>query len=40
MKKKFLRMALNIIKKDNPSISDVELDEYRYGLEGIYLTLQ
>ena len=40
MKKKFLRMALNIIKKDNPSISDIELDEYRYGLEGIYLTLQ
>lgn len=39
MKKKFLNMTLNIVKKDNPNITDVQLDEIRYGLEGFYLTL-
>lgn len=37
---KFLSMALDVIKNDNPNITDVELDEYRYGLEGVYLTIQ
>jgi accessory gene regulator B len=39
MKKKFLNCCLNLIKNNNPNISDVELDEIRYGLEGLYLTI-
>lgn len=39
MKKKFLKWSLNLIKNNNPEISDIRLDEIRYGLEGIYLTI-
>lgn len=38
MKKKFLNFSLNIVKKNNSSISDEELEVITYGLEGIYLT--
>ena len=38
MKKKFLNSSLNIVKKNNSSISDEELEVITYGLEGIYLT--
>jgi len=39
MKKKFLNLCLNIINNNNPNISEEKLDEIRYGLEGIYLTI-
>lgn len=39
MKKKFLNYSLNIIKKYNPTIDDIRLDELRYGLEGFYITI-
>ena len=39
MKKKYLNLTLGIIKKYNPDLSDIELDEMRYGLEGFYLTI-
>lgn len=39
MKKRFLNICLNIIKNNNSNISDEKLDEIRYGLEGIYLTI-
>ncbi len=39
MKRKFLDSSLALIRKNNPSISDVKLDEIAYGLEGIYLTM-
>lgn len=39
MKKRFLKWSLNLIKNNNPSIDDIKLDEIRYGLEGIYLTI-
>lgn len=39
MKKKYLSLTLGIIKKYNPDLSDIELDEMRYGLEGFYLTI-
>lgn len=38
MKKAFLNWSLSLIKKNKPNISSDELDEIRYGLEGIYLT--
>lgn len=39
MKKRFLKMCLKLIKNNNQNISDLKLDEIRYGLEGIYLTI-
>lgn len=39
MKKKYLKYTLGIIKKYNPDLSDIELDEMRYGLEGFYLMI-
>lgn len=39
MKKRFLKWSLGLIKNNNPKISNVRLDEIRYGLEGIYLTI-
>ena len=39
MKKKFLNKSINLIKKNNPNIDDIKLEEIRYGLEAIYLTV-
>lgn len=39
MKKLFLQKSLGILKKAYPEIDDIQLDEYRYGLEGFYLTI-
>lgn len=39
MKKMFLNSCLNLIKKNNHEINDEKLDEIRYGLEGLYLTV-
>ncbi len=39
MKKKFLNKSINLIKKNNPDIDDIKLEEIRYGLEAIYLTV-
>lgn len=39
MKKKFLNYSINLIKKYNPDIDNVRIDELRYGLEGFYLTI-
>jgi accessory gene regulator B len=39
MKKYLLDQSINIIKKYNKNISDLEIDKIRYGLEGIYLTI-
>lgn len=38
MKKAFLNWSLSLIRNNKPNISSDELDEIRYGLEGIYLT--
>lgn len=39
MKKKFLSSCLRLIKKYNPDYDDIKMDEIRYGLEGIYLSV-
>ncbi len=39
MKNKFLNFSLNLIKEKHKEIDEVKLDEIRYGLEGLYLTL-
>ena len=39
MKKKFLSSCLSLIKKYNPDYDDIKMDEIRYGLEGIYLSV-
>jgi accessory gene regulator B len=39
MKKFFLQKSLSILKQNYPDINEVQLDEYRYGLEGFYLTV-
>ncbi|MBP3765690.1 MAG: accessory gene regulator B family protein [Bacilli bacterium] len=39
MKKVFLDTCLKLISQNNSLIDAVKLDEIRYGLEGIYLTL-
>jgi len=39
MKKKYLKYTLGIIKKYNPELTDIQLDEMRYGLEGFYLMI-
>ncbi len=37
MKKKFLAYSLEVIKNNNPNLTDIKLEEYRYGLEGFYI---
>ncbi len=39
MKKVFLNTCLKVITNNDPSIDSVKLDEIRYGLEGLYLTV-
>ena len=39
MKKVFLNACINAIKDNNSSIDNEKLDEIRYGLEGLYLTI-
>lgn len=39
MKKRYLKFTLGVIKKYNPDLTDVQLDEMRYGLEGFYLMI-
>lgn len=39
MKKVFLNFCLNLIKNSYPNIDNEKLDEYRYGLESLYLTI-
>lgn len=39
MKKRFLDYSLGLIRKYRIDIDEVKLDEIRYGLEGIYLTV-
>ena len=39
MKKKFLQFSLNLIKQNNPDLDEIKLDEIRYGLEALYLTI-
>lgn len=39
MKQYYLKKTLGILKKEYPNLTDIELDEYRYGLEGFYLTM-
>lgn len=38
MKRVVLDKAISLIKKNNPLLSDIDLERIRYGLEGIYLT--
>lgn len=39
MKKRFLNYSLGLIRKYRTDIDEIKLDEIRYGLEAIYLTL-
>ena len=39
MKQYYLKKTLSILKQYEPDLSDVELEECRYGLEGFYLTI-
>ncbi len=39
MKQKFLSYCLNIIKENKTDINEIKLDEIRYGLEAIYITI-
>ena len=39
MKKKFLKFSTDLIKEYYPETDDIKLDEYRYSLEGFYLTI-
>lgn len=39
MKQYYLKKTLGILKKEYPNLTDIELDEYRYGLESFYLTV-
>ncbi len=38
MKKRFLAYSTNLIKEYYPETDDIKMDEYRYNLEGVYLT--
>lgn len=38
MKKKFLELSTNLIKEYYPETDNIKMDEYRYSLEGFYLT--
>lgn len=39
MKKRFLNFATNLIKEYYPETDDIKIEEYRYSLEGVYLTV-
>ena len=39
MKNTILNKCMNVIKTNNPNLSNKELDKMRYGLEGLYLNL-
>lgn len=39
MKKRFLDGCIKLIKDNNKDISNEKIDEIRYGLEGVYLTI-
>lgn len=39
MKQKFLNFSLSLIKEKRKDIDEIKLDEIRYGLEGLYLTI-
>lgn len=39
MKKRFLKFSLGLVKEKNPDLDEIKLDEIRYGLEGLYLTM-
>lgn len=39
MKQKFLNFALNTIRQNRKDIDEIKLDEIRYGLEAIYITI-
>lgn len=39
MKQKFLRYCLNTIRENRSDIDEIKLDEIRYGLEAIYITV-
>jgi len=39
MKEKFINNSLNSIKKKYPTYTDVQLEEIKYGLESLYLTV-
>lgn len=39
MKNKFLNFSLSLIKEKHSEIDEVKLEEIRYGLEGLYLTI-
>lgn len=39
MKQKFLSYCLNTIKENRSDIDEIKLDEIRYGLEAIYITI-
>jgi accessory gene regulator B len=39
MKKKFLIYSTGLIKQYYPEIDDIKMEEYRYNLEGFYLTI-
>ena len=39
MKKRFLDYSTNLIKKHYPDTDDIKMAEYRYNLEGFYLTM-
>lgn len=38
MKKRFLNFSTKLIKEYYPETDDIKMDEYRYSLEGFYLT--
>ena len=39
MKQYYLKKTIAILNKQYPHLNDTELEEYRYGLEGFYLTI-
>jgi len=39
MKNRFLNNYMNVVVKNNPNLSDEQLEKMRYGIEGIYLTI-
>jgi len=39
MKKNFLKIAINLITKQQPNLDQIKIQEIKYGLEGIYLTI-
>ncbi len=39
MKEIFLQKSINLIKKNNPSIDYIKIEEIKYGLEGLYMAI-